>query len=71
MHCIVFFGYFPGYVPGYVLLTARLHSGSLVTGGKKKVLLLKTFFGRHSDAGQPSVRSGNRIIAKGKTKEKC
>ena len=39
--------------------------------GGKKLLLLRTFFVRHSDAGQPSERSGNRMVAEGKTKEKC
>ena len=34
--------------------------------GAKKLLLLKTFAVRHSGAGRPSVRSGKRMVAKGK-----
>ena len=44
---------------------------NFVQGGGKKLLLLRTFFVRHSRAGQPSVRSGNWMVAKGKTKETC
>ena len=39
--------------------------------GEKELLLLRTFSLRHSGAGQPSVRCGKRMVAKGKTIEKC
>ena len=37
-------------------------------GGGKKLLLLRTLAVRHTGAGRPSVRSGKRMIAKGKKK---
>ena len=40
-------------------------------GGGQESSIVKDFFVRHSGAGQPSVRSGNRMVAKGKTKETC
>ena len=42
-----------------------------IQGGGKKLLLLRTLAVRHSGSGQPSVRSGKQIVAKGKRKEKC
>ena len=38
--------------------------------GGKETSFVKDFFMRHSGAGQPSVRSGNRMVAKGKNKRK-
>ena len=37
-------------------------------GGGEKFLLLRTFAVQHSSTRQPSVRSGKRIVAKGKIK---
>ena len=40
-------------------------------GGGQETAIVKDFFVRHSGTGQPSVPSGNRMVAKGKTKENC
>ena len=39
-------------------------------GGGRETSFVKDFLVRHGDAGQPSVRSGNRLVAKEKKKRK-
>ena len=50
------------------LFLGRGGGAIFLPGGGKKLLLLRTLPVRHSSAGQPSVRSGKRMVPKGKKK---